>query len=126
MATKLPPLEAGLLAAMRAIDNQIAREMQRSPSEVEKHGVTKWEPYRKRMEHIVSFILDSLGDNLVELDSLVVIAEAASKALLMYVEDLESSGLGKVRSSYCLEAMEKIQGDCERAIQILRGKVELT
>jgi len=39
---KAPPLEQGLLTAMKAIDNQIAREMQRSPAEREAPGMQKW------------------------------------------------------------------------------------
>ena len=66
---KLPPLEHGLLAALKALDQQVAREMQRSPAQREAHGVQKWEPYNKRIESVASTIMDAFADNEITLDS---------------------------------------------------------
>ena len=125
-AERLPPLEDGLLRAMKALDNQISREMQRSPEELEKHGVQKWEPHRKRVEHVTSFLLDMLGEQVVELDSMMVLAEAMTKALFLTAQDLEAKGLGKVRTSYCIDVMEKIGNDSYRTLQLLRDTPALT
>ncbi|NDC36853.1 MAG: hypothetical protein EBZ48_02240, partial [Proteobacteria bacterium] len=59
---KRSPFEENLIKVLSAIDTQIAREMQRTPAEREEHGVQKWEPYQKRVELIVSRVLNSLGD----------------------------------------------------------------
>jgi hypothetical protein len=120
MTEQLGKLEQGLLQAMRAIDNQIARAMQRTPAEREVHGVQKWEPYAVRVEHITAVLLEELGDNTVSLDSLLVLVQAFSKALQLTVGDLDQGGLGALRSAYCLDAMEKVQRDAQEVIGRLR------
>ena len=123
---KLGVLEEGLLRAMRSLDVQIAREMQRSPAEEEVLGVQKWEPYQKRIENVASFVLNSLGDEDAGLDSLLVLAQAFVKSLQLVVSDLGNDGLGKVRSAYCLDALEKISRDVFEALQLLRESRNLT
>jgi hypothetical protein len=112
-------LEEGLLQAMRAIDNQVARAMQRSPAERELHGVQKWEPYASRVEGIAAFLLQEVGDTTIGLDSLVVCAQAFTKALQLVCDDLGEDGLGKLRASYCLDAMGKITRDAQMVIDSL-------
>lgn len=123
---KLSPLEESLLRAMSAIDNQIAREMQRYPEQVERHGVQKWEPHGKRVELITSFLMNALGDQKINMDSLLVLAQAGAKALSLIIADLGSEGLGKVRSDYCRVAMDAIASDARRANQSLHEQVNLT
>ena len=110
MNVKIGKLEEGLLQAMHAIDTQVARAMQRSPAERETMGVQKWEAY----------VLNELGDNSVGLDSVIVLAQAFTKALRLAAEDLGAEGLGVVRSAYCVDAMEKVQRDALRALGELR------
>ena len=107
----LQPLEAALLRAMKAIDNQVAREMQRTPAEREEHGSKKWKPYDTRIENIAAFVLNSLGDDSATLDSVIVLSQAFTKALRMAMEDLGPDGLGKIRTEYCSQTMERIQQD---------------
>ena len=107
-------LEDGLSQAMKAIDNQIARAMQRTPAERESQGVQKWEAYSTRVEGIASFILQEVGDSEVGLDSVLVCAQAFTKALQLLVDDLGEEGLGKIRAAYCLDAMNKIERDAQR------------
>jgi hypothetical protein len=94
--------------------------MQRTPSEREVLGVQKWEPYETRVEHITAYILNELGDNTIGLDSLLVLAQAFTKALRLAAEDLGPDGLGMVRSSYCVDAMEKVTRDASRVLAELR------
>ncbi|RIL06941.1 MAG: hypothetical protein DCC75_10400, partial [Proteobacteria bacterium] len=101
-------------------DNQIAREMQRDPSKLAAKGVTRWEPFSKRIELIAAFALEKLGNNDVDLDSIIVLAQSYVKALALLVEDLGQGGLGKMRTGYCLDAMERIAADAERGIGLLR------
>lgn len=122
---KRPPLEEGLLVALKSLDNQIAREMQRNPEDLERFGVQKWEPYAKRMEIVTSFLLDAIGGQEVGLDSLIVLSQATTKALSLIAHDLEKKGLGKLRTAYCLEALKRINDDSFRGMQILRDKAEL-
>lgn len=122
--TPAPPLEAGLLTAMRAVDNQVARAMQRTPEELSKHGVQKWEPYQQRIETITSFILDSVGAQQVELDSLLVLSQAFTKALTLLVNDLDEKGLGHVRSEYCRAAFSCIIQDAQRGLDSLSNLPE--
>ena len=96
---------------MKALDNQIAREMQRSPEEREKHGVQKWEPFQNRIEIVTPLILNSLGEGEVNLDSLIVLSQSFVKALRMMVDDLGEEGLGKVRFQYAVRALSAIQID---------------
>jgi len=119
---KLTKLEENLLMVMTSIDNQVAREMQRNPAELEKHGVQKWEPYDKRIEAVSSFLLDLLGDNQIELDSVIVLSQALSKVLYIITEDLGQLGLGKVRTQYCLETAKRIHYDVERVIYNLKDQ----
>ena len=46
---KTPPLEAGIVQAMQALDRQIARRMERSPGEREEKGVQKWDPFSEKI-----------------------------------------------------------------------------
>ena len=123
---KLSPMEEGILRAMSAVDKQVAREMQRSPAELEVHGVQKWEPYQKRIEFISSFILNLLGDDKVQLDSLLVFSQAFAKTLALVIEDLGEEGLGKLRSDYALAATENIAKDCFKTTQVLKNTSEYT
>ena len=116
---KAPPLEQGLITAMQAIDNQIAREMLRSPSELDEHGVQKWEPFMKRIESVSVLVLNALGEQEIQLDSILVLAQALSKSLQLVIEDLGQEGLGNVRTDYCLSALDKISKDMHRALQFL-------
>ncbi|MBP9839069.1 MAG: hypothetical protein KBC84_10205 [Proteobacteria bacterium] len=118
-------LEQGLLSAMQAIDNQIARAMERNPAERETHGVQKWEPINNKVEQVCVFLMNALGDDEIKLDSLLVLYQSLSKSLLMVVEDLGEEGLGKMRSSYCLSALENITVDVERAKKMLKGTTDL-
>lgn len=122
MTGKPGKLEEGLLQAMHAIDNQVARAMQRSPAEREVLGVQKWEPYDSRVEHITAYILNELGDNAVTLDSILVLSQSFTKALRLAVEDLGHEGLGSVRASYCVDTMEKILRDADRALSELQSE----
>ncbi len=114
-----PPLEAGLLTAMRAVDNQVARAMQRTSEELSKHGVRKWEPFQQRIESVASFILDTIGARQTELDSLLVLSQAFTKALSLFVNDLGGEGLGQVRSEYCSTAFSSIIQDARRGLESL-------
>lgn len=119
MSDEYGKLEAGLLQAMQALDNQIARAMQRGPAEREAHGVQKWKPYSVRVERITTTILQELAENNISLDSLLVCAQSFSKALYLLVSELEIEGLGTVRSEYCRDAMQKIRSDADRALREL-------
>lgn len=112
---KLSRMEEALLVLMQALDKQIAREMQRSPEERESQGVQKWEPIDKRIERVCALVLDSFNSEQVELDSLLVLSQAFTKALSLYVGDMGSDGLGKVRSAYCERALAAIERDCQRS-----------
>ena len=118
-------LEEKLVAVMRSVDKQIQREMQRSPVARETHGVQKWEPIQKRMELISSIVVGALGEEAIELDSVLVFAQAMAKALQLLVDDLGEEGLGSVRSAYCLTAMERISNDMYRAIDRLKGGTQV-
>lgn len=122
---KLPPLEEGLLLSARAIDNQVAREMQRSPAEVERHGVQKWKPYSDRVEKAATFLLNAVESEEIGLDGFIVLAQAWSKALYLLIDDLGPDGLGQIRSSYCRAAMEAISDDASRALGALGSERNL-
>jgi hypothetical protein len=109
-----------LTAALKALDTQIAREMQRSPAQTELHGVQKWEPYRRRMEELSSFLIDNFGQKTIGLDGLLVLSETLAKSLQLLVEDLGPDGLGRVRSEYCSQTVKNIMRDCEAALAALR------
>jgi len=117
----LPPLEAGVLTALRAIDNQVARELQRTPADLTKHGVQKWEPFQKRIESISSFIIECLGERRIELDGILVLAQALTKTLSLLIDDLGEKGLGKVRTGYCVGALENIIAHAERTMRSMKG-----
>lgn len=122
---KRPPLEEGLITALAAIDTQVARELQRSPAEREVHGVRRWEPYQKRVELVTSFLLNSLGDEEVRVDGLVVLSQALTKALAFLAEDLHPEGLGKVRTEYLLHTFDQLARDARRGEAALKGSPEL-
>jgi len=117
----LPVMEAGLLQCMKALDNQIAREMQRTPVEREQHGVQKWEPYNTRIEKITTALLNNLGAAEISLDSVLVLLQSLSKAFSIVIDDLGEEGLGNLRSMYCLKTCEAVSYDIERALKIIRG-----
>lgn len=120
MSIQVGKFEEGLLQAMKAIDNQVARALQRTPAEREALGVQKWEPYESRVEHTAAFILNELGDAAVSLDSILVLSQAFTKALRLAAEELGAEGLGSMRTAYCIDAMEKIDRDAGRALSELR------
>jgi len=123
---RLSQHEEGLLMAMRALDNQVAREWQkRSPAEREIHGVQKWEPIAKRVENLSVFVLDSFADESVGLDSLLILAQTMAKSLQLIVDELGEEGLGEIRRSYCASAAENILRDMLRMQQALKNEVEL-
>lgn len=124
-SSKLPPLEEGILMAMRAIDNQIAREMQRSPEDLERQGVQKWEPINSRIELVASYVLNLLGEEAIGLDSLLVMAQAMTKSLELVTQDLSTEGLGKVRTGYCVGAFESISASAFKALSSLKGEPEM-
>ena len=117
---KIPPLQAGLLTALQALDSQIAREMQRQPTEIEVHGVQKWEPISKRVETIAGFLLDAIESQAIELDSVLTLSQAVIKTLSIIVQDLGEKGLGKMRSAYALEALQNIERDARTGLDALR------
>jgi hypothetical protein len=104
------PLEVGLRQALQALDNQIAREMQRSPADRESHGVLKWEPIESRIERVSAYLLSIFGEE-IQLDSLMVLAQALVKTLSLVVEDCGAEGLGEVRSRYIERAAEAVIRD---------------
>ena len=123
--SELPPLEAGIMQAMKALDRQIARDMLRTPAEVEEKGWSKSEPYLKRVEIIAPLIMNALGDDEITLDSLIIMARSMSKTLQLVIEDLGSNGLGKARSAACDEALRQIINDSDTALRAIKGTVDL-
>lgn len=119
-------VEQGLIAALQALDNQIARAVQRSPSEREQHGVQKWEPLQQRIESVCATVLNAVGDEEITLDGILVLSQAFTKALALLTDELGEEGLGKVRSGYCVAALDSIATDAERASRALRGRAELS
>lgn len=126
MNEKLTPLDEGLLRALRAIDNQVAREMQRTPAELEKLGVQKWEPFNKRIENIAAFLIDNISEQNVQLDSLLVLSQALVKVLKIFSEDLGEEGLGKMRSAYMRWALENLSRDGYEGLRALGAEGQLT
>ena len=110
-STKGVTLNDGLLAAMKALDNQIARRMQRNPEQKEVHGVQKWEPQAEKVEEVTAFILESFGAQKVDLDSILVLSQAFTKSLYLLSEELGQEGLGELRANYCKSAFEIISRD---------------
>ena len=111
-----------LTRAMRAIDKQIEREMQRTPAEREVEGVQKWGPLQVRVERAVGVILDGVADQEFGVDAVVVMTRAFTSALRMIAEDLGKEGLGELRSEYILDAMERAQEDARRALALFTGE----
>lgn len=126
MNQKLTPLDEGLLRALRAIDTQVAREMQRTPAELEKLGVQKWEPFNKRIENIAAFLIDNISEQNVQLDSLLVLSQALVKVLKIFSEDLGEDGLGKMRSAYVRWALENLSRDAYEGQRALGVEGQLT
>jgi len=124
-ATRIPPLEEGLLRAMQALDKQVAREMQRTPAQREIKGILKDEPYDKRVENVTSFLLNSLGDEAITLDSLIILSRTLVKTLYLVVDDLGLEGLGNVRAGYCRTALDAISQDVHRGLTVLRGGADI-
>jgi hypothetical protein len=122
----LGKFEQGLLDALKAIDNQIARELQRTPAEREEFGVKKWEAYNQRVENTTSFLLNLCGDDRITLDGLIVLSQALTKALRMVAEDLELEGLGKVRTEYLQATFKALAEDSRRGQKILEEEISLT
>lgn len=112
---KLPILEESLLEALKALDNQIAREMQRDAKAQEQHGVQKWEPFQTRIERLCSFLLNCLGDQSIDLDGIIVLTQTFSKTLSLVSDDLGEDGLGKVRSEYVRSTFENLERDAKNA-----------
>lgn len=119
-SSKRAPVEDGFLKALKALDNQVARELQRSPAEREIHRLQRWEPYERRVEQVSILLLDLLGEEQVQLDSLFITAQAMTKALQIVAHDLGEEGLGKMRTGYCIDTMEKISTDAHRTLALLR------
>lgn len=117
----LEPFAADLISALHALDGQVAREMQRSPAELERHGVQKWEPYAKRVEKTAAVVLDSIGEERCKLDSVLIMAQAMTKGLSLLIEELGVENLGELRSSYCRAAMIAIERDARNALALLRN-----
>jgi hypothetical protein len=117
--TNLPLMEQSLLKCLQALDNQIAREMQRTPAQVDEHGVQKWQPYTKRIEQTCSFGLNSFGEGLAQLDGVLVLSQALTKTLRLVIEDLGPEGLGKTRTGYCQAALGELEREIRLASRVL-------
>ena len=109
-------LAQGLIAAMKAIDNQIARKMQRSPAQREEAGVQKWSPHAEKVEQTTALVLDAFGSQDIELDSVLVTSQALVKALYLIIEEVED--LGELRTAYCQDALEKIDRDVRQGLSL--------
>lgn len=110
------PFQDSLLGALKAIDNQVARQMQRTPAEREESGVQKWSPLTDKIEETTSIILDGFADGYVQLDSLLVLSQSLVKAFYLIVEDVGAEDLGDLRSAYCQDALEKIERDARQGL----------
>ena len=119
---KLPVLEESLLEALKALDNQIAREMQRDAKSRDLQGSQKWEPYQTRIERLCSFLLNSLGEQTIDLDGVIVLAQTFSKTLSLVSADLGEDGLGQVRSEYVRSTFEHLERDAESAKRSLSSE----
>lgn len=110
------PFEESLLGALKSIDNQIARQMQRTPAEREESGVQKWTPLTEKIEQTATVVLDGFADGHIQLDSLIVLAQSLVKSLYLIVEDVGAEDLGDLRSAYCQDALEKIERDARQGL----------
>lgn len=124
--SKIEPLQAGILTALQALDNQVAREMQRNPQQASEKGTRKWEPIEKRVELVAGYVLDQIEAKNVELDSVLILAQGMSKALQILVTDLGKEGLGKVRSEYCLAAADSLGHDAEQMRNAIQDTYGIT
>ena len=119
-------LEASLLTVLSALQNQIDREMQRNPQEREKKGVKKWEPFEIRVERVAGFVVESLSENKISLDSIIVLSQALSKSLQIAVTEIGKDGLGKTRSEYCLHAARQLTRDAKEIELVVNDTYSLT
>lgn len=114
-------LEAGLRQALTAVDNQIARALQRTPTERELLGVQKWQPYEERVEQLTEYLLAGLGAKHFDLDGLIVLSQALTKSMSMLAQDLGPIELGEMRSQYLLKAFEALESDTYKGRQALNA-----
>lgn len=125
MTTKKHPkgdlLETNLLALLHNLDTQVARAMQRTPAELEEEGLNKQSIYLEKIEKISQIVLSAVADTTNQLDSLLILSQALSKALFLIVEELGQENLGKTRSLYCLQALENIEHDVGRGLNELKA-----
>jgi hypothetical protein len=124
-SAKKPVLEDSLLTALKAVDNQIARAMERTPAEREVHGVQKWKPIDDRVERICELLLSEYGQS-YQLESLLVFSRAFVKSLSMICDELGSDAFGEIRGGYVKECFRVIEGDVERGRAVFkRGEESL-
>ncbi len=116
---KLSILEESLIRALRALDSQIQRAIERTPSQREESGVQKWKPYEDRVEKLTGLILDAFGET-IELDSVIILTQTMAKALSMLCEDLGSEGLGAIRSAYVEDTLRVLSIEIERAQRVFK------
>lgn len=121
---KRPILEESLLTALKAVDNQIKRAMERSPSEREVHGVQKWKPIEDRVESVCEIIISEYGEN-HDLDSLIVFSRAFVKSLVILCEELGLESFGEIRGAYVKDAIAKIEDELRKLSVILRVNDDL-
>lgn len=114
-----PLLEESLLTALKAIDNQVARAMERTPAEREVSGVQKWKPFDDKIEQVSTLILDNFGEG-ISLDGVLVMSQAMVKALSILSSELGSEGLGDLRTTYVKEALLLLGIEIERAKNIFK------
>ncbi len=112
--TKRPLLEESLLSALSAVDKQIARAMERTPSQREVHGVQKWKPLDERVEKLCELLLSEYGEE-YQLDSLLVFARSFVKSLSILCDELGGDSFGEIRSAYIKETLQMLEDDVLRA-----------
>lgn len=123
--SKQAPLEEGLLKALKAIDNQVLRLMQKDIKTRDEHGIKKLHIFDQKVEDISSLLLNALGDKEIDLDSVVVLSQALVKVLSFVVSDLGKDGLGKVRTENSLHALNNIERDLMNALAEIFGDSNL-
>ena len=111
-----------LLQLCNAIDQQVARELQRDPVERQEHGVSKQEPYRKRREMLSLSLLEAFSTGAVNIDGMLVVTESLAKTLEVITEELGSEGLGKYRSSDLLKVSRETSLVFEKISDQISGK----
>ncbi len=110
------PMQQGLLMAMSALDRQVSRDVtQRSTPEQDALGVGRCSAINLRVELVSSFIIDAFADGQVNLDSLLILAQAMTKTLGILGSELGEETMGKMRTDCCLDAFRQIIADAERA-----------